>query len=151
MYTHDPYVPPRSTQQDDELKKVRDELNLLKKNASLKARMRGDHQLFGGPKGGYGGREGGYQGKGGRGTGYNNNGGSGRFYSAMTLTEKQNATCAAWNRAGTPGGAGGCTNPETNGHCMQNGVRLRHACSAVKPGGTHICWDRRHTAAGHSN
>ena len=108
MYTHDPYVPPRSTQQDDELKKVRDELNLLKKeNASLKARMRGDHQLFGGPKGGYGGREGGYQGKGGRGTGYNNNGGSGRSYSVMTLTEKQNATCAAWNRAGTPGGCWG--------------------------------------------
>ena len=138
-------MPPRGAHQEDEVRKLREEVGLLKKeNASLKARLRGDHQLFGGQQGGYGGRGAGQRGRGGRGAG-----GGGKTFSGMSLEEKQNATCSAWNRSSAPGGAGGCPNPETNGYCQTNGVRLRHACSAVKMGGTHICWDRRHTAAGH--
>ena len=131
--------------------KLKAEVALLKKeNMTLKARARTDFTQSGGggQQGSYN-RGGGRGARGGRGGASGSGSGSGRTYSNMNLADKKAATCAAWNRAQTPGGSGGCTNVETNGHCSQNGVSLKHACSVVKPGNTHICWDRRHTALGH--
>ena len=143
VYSHDPYVPPKSKQMEEELQKLRTEVaSLRKENATLKSRLRGDHQLFGGPSNvGRGGNS--YRGRGVRGPT------AGKSYAMMSLDEKRAATCTDWNRSATPGGAGGCSKPEINGHCEMNGVRLRHACNVVKSGGTHICWDKRHTASGH--
>ena len=155
-YTHDPYTPSRSNK-EEELNRMRSQLDLLKKeNASLKSRLRGEHQQFGGKlgqqvgqySGSYGARGGAGRG---RGASRGSNGGAsmGRSYQFMSLEEKKAATCPDWNRAATPGGSGGCSRAEDNYHCVKDGVRLRHGCSSVKSGGTHICWDRRHTAVAH--
>ena len=146
VYSHDPYVAPKNN--EEEVTRLREEVAALKKeNHTLKTRARLDYTGSGGKSSQ---QPTSYNRGGARGSRGGRNGGQNtRSYSLMTLPEKQAATCSAWNRTSTPGGAGGCPNVETNGHCSTNGVTLRHACSAVKPGTTMICWDRRHTALGH--
>ena len=124
--------------------------SLKAENATLKARLRGNHSVFqpynNNGSGSYGWGNGGNSG-GGRG-----NRGTGNFprsFQLMTGTDKQAITCSAWNATATPGGYGGCSNPEVNGSCQRNGQKLRHGCSVMKPGSNRVCWDRDHTAVGH--
>ena len=136
--------------QNEEIAKLRAEVAMLKKeNMTLKTRARLDYTQGSGGRGqpvlsyARGSNRGA---RGGRGSG---NSGGGRSFSAMSVEEKKATTCSAWNRAATPGGAGGCSNEEVNGWCTRNGVSLRHACNVVRPGTTSICWNKQHTAKGH--
>ena len=105
MYTHDPYTPARNNS-TEEVVRLRNQVEQLKKeNATLKSRLRGEHQLFGGKQGGYGGQQGSYnsprggaRGRGGQGGQASNNNFSGRLtYQYMSLEEKKAATCSDWN------------------------------------------------------
>ena len=131
VYALDPYLGPRASGGDEEMTKLRKEINSLKaENTSLKARLRGDHTLFGAGAGR--GSRGGFRGSR---TACNALGSTaGRSFQYMSVNDKQAVTCLAWNSVATPGASGGCTNKETNGYCEKDGVKLRHACSVIKPG-----------------
>ena len=151
VYSLDPYLGPRSGTTEEEVARMKKDLKDLRmENGTLKARLRGEHNLNGGYPGGNLGR-----GNGGRGGGRGSYSGSrgnytgGKSFAVMTAAEKQAVTCAAWNATATPGAAGGCNNPVTGDFCEKDGVRMRHGCSTIKAGGTHVCWDRRHTTIGH--
>ena len=152
VYSLDPYLGPRSGTTEEEVVKMKKELKDLRtENGTLKARLRGEHSLYGGYQGGNNNTGRGGGGRGGRGS-YSTNRGSytgGKSFGLMTAAEKQALTCAAWNATATPGVAGGCNNPVTGDYCEKDGVKLRHGCSSIKAGGNHVCWDRRHTTLGH--
>ena len=147
IYSLDPYLGPRGGASEEEVAKLRKEIKDLKsENATLKARQRGEHSAFGQATGG--GIRGSYN-RGGRGNRNLSLVGNGKSFSAMTVSEKQAVTCGDWNSTATPGIQGGCSNTVVGDFCEKDGTRLRHGCSVIKSGGTHICWDRRHTAIGH--
>ena len=95
VYSIDPYLGPRSGGSEEELTKLRKEVALLKsENSTLKARMRGEHTLFGGNFKSYPGSYASY----GRGTGRGGSKGarganSGRTYGTMSARDKQDITC----------------------------------------------------------